>query len=185
MTKLKLNFTINSTHCKKPLCCIKLNDNIVFDGDLTNEIEIDVIKSGINVLTIEHYGKHPDDTIVDNDGNIIGDVGFNLESVYLDILQFTPVYLNWHKFYPDYTNFGSGPVSLQNNLYFGFNGKYILYFYGDIIKQKYHQFWVDEEQANFNLQLPDDNFNRFGEKVSVDNDLDISIHDLARMVKSA
>jgi hypothetical protein len=181
-----MTFTANTNGIKNPCYRIYLNDVVAAQDQFNNginEIKLVIDNDDLNCVTIEHYNKLPSDTIVKNN-KIVADVGFNLDSVKLDNLQFTQVYLNWHEFAPDYKGFDSGPQKMRNNLYFGLNGSYKLQFYGNTQRQEYYQYWIDEEQSNFLQQISDKHFNRFGQEVEVDSEFDVSIHDLARIVNN-
>ena len=186
-----------------PTCIIDINKNIFWKGTLAeghNIIEFDFEPLEKNTLSIHHLGKTNEDTIVDEHGTITADKAIELKSVEIEdiailqnILFNSPYYVIWpDNLVEDFKNKGEeAPEYLKNNLYFGFNGHYSFEFLGDFVKQYYKQFWDDESQAHTNLtnriqvngrQI--ETFERFGDQTAIDQEFDLTIHDLSDMINN-
>ena len=148
-----------------------------------------------NVLSIEHYNKTNDDTIVDANNNIVADLSAELLDITIDnnsilqtVLHSMPFYVNWpENIVSDYHEKNETPPEfITNNLYFGFNGIYKFNFTDNSDIDYFTTFWLDEAQAHVNQTETadgEDVFNRMGEIVTISEDSDFTIHDLKRMVE--
>lgn len=144
--------------------------------------------------------KTNDDTIVDSDNNITADKAIELKSILLEdikildtVLYNKPYYVQWpNNIVENYINENKEiPEYIKNTLYFGYNGYYQFDFSGNFLKQYYKQFWENEDQAHNNqtkLISVDgkqvEAFERFGQDTAVNQDFDLTIHDLARMIEN-
>jgi len=147
-----------------------------------------------NVLSIEHYNKTNDDTIVDDSNNIVADLSVELLGITIDnnsilhtVLHTMPFYVNWpENIIADYQEKDETPPEfITNNLYFGFNGVYKFNFTNNSDIDYFTTFWLDEAQAHANQTETADGeevFKRMGETVTISKDSDFTIHDLKRMV---
>lgn len=184
-----------------PLCIIDVNDKILHKGILPegeNNFVFQIDANDINYLHIQHHGKTNEDTIVDNDGKIIADKAIELKKITIEnvhilenVLYNKPYYVYWpENIIEDYKNKGeTAPEYITNTLFFGFNGYYEFDFVGDFLKQYYRQFWENEDQAHNNqTKLINVNgeqvesFERFGEETAVNQEFDLTIHDLAKII---
>ena len=194
---LKIKLKANFAKDKKPSIKISVNDVILYNGVVDcneKEYSFDVEPIQQNQLTIEHYNKQNNDTIVDENGNIVEDLSIELVSIDIDnvkiletVLYNMPFYVDWpDNLIEDFRNKGEDvPEYITNNLYFGFNGIYKFDFSNNIVLEYYKQFWFDETQAHKNQTLLDNGheiFNRMGETVEINKGSDFTIHDLKRMV---
>lgn len=185
-----------------PVCLIQVNDQTLYNGTLeqgTNVMEFNIQSLDLNTLRIHHLSKSNEDTVVDNDGNIIADKAIELKSLCIEqikildtVLYNKPYYVQWpDNLEQDFLNRGETvPQYIKNTLFFGFNGYYEFDFVGDFLKQYYRQFWENEDQAHNNqtklISVDGEQvelFDRFGEETAVDQVFDLTIHDLARMIQ--
>lgn len=194
---LKIKLKANFAKDKKPSIKISVNNAVLYNGLVDyneKEYSFDVEPIQQNQLTIEHYNKQNNDTIADENGNIVEDLSVELVSIDIDnvkiletVLYNMPFYVDWpDNLIEDFKNKGEDvPEYITNNLYFGFNGIYKFDFSNNIVLEYYKQFWFDETQAHKNQTLSDNGheiFNRMGETVEINKDSDFTIHDLKRMV---
>jgi len=149
--------------------CVKIdvNENVLYEGickpnigkyfEFEKEVKNTHEK---NVLQITHYNKKGQDTVVDDEGNIVSDRALFLKSLIFDNLNVPDVILYQSKFYP---NWPGQPKFITNNLYFGFNGTYEFEFSNNSNKMYYEHLLQKELIANINnkkvIHLPS------GEKV--------------------
>jgi len=185
-----------------PLCIVELNGAILHKGILPNgdnNLVFDVDTQPMNSLKIHHYAKTNEDTIVDETGSITADkaielTGISIEGVSImdNVLYNKPYYVKWpDNIINDYKNKGEDPPeSISNTLFFGFNGYYEFDFVGDFLKQYYRQFWENEDQAHnnqtklINVNGQDvESFERFGSDTAINQEFDLTIHDLAQMIE--
>lgn len=108
-----------------------------------------------NILHIEHFDKNGKESILDMEGNIISDRAVILKSIAFDGLQVPEVVLYQQKFFPKWPG---QPEVITNNLYFGFNGTYVMEFGDDPQKTYFKNLLTKELIANINnkklMQLP-------------------------------
>ena len=185
-----------------PFCLVEINDEILYRGLLNkgnNMLEFDIIPNEQNVLKIHHIFKTNNDTVVDKEGNIVADKAIELKSISIEqikildtVLYNKPYYVKWpDNLKQDFLNKGEEiPEYIKNTLFFGFNGYYEFDFIGDFLKQYYRQFWENEDQAHNNqtrLISVDSQqveaFDRFGEETAIDQEFNLTIHDLAKDIK--
>ena len=194
--QLKILLKGNQSNQRWPTVDIRINSDSYYNGEIreSHELVFDFLPIDNNVLEIEHYGKSNNDTVVDSSGKIVSDLSVELSSMFIDdtqiletVLYDTPFYVKWPKnLIDDFVNRGEKPPEyLKNNLYFGFNGTYYFQFSNNISQEYYKQFWIDEVQAHYNQteqQDQDEVFDRMGEKVSIVENNNFTIHDLERVV---
>lgn len=185
-----------------PMCQIEINDCVLHDDVLEqghNTFSFDINPLEINYLRIHHYGKKNEDTLVDQNGQIVKDKAVELkkisiESVYIlkNVLYNKPYYVNWpDNLSQDFINRGEAvPEYITNTLFFGFNGYYEFDFVGDFLRQYYRQFWEDETQAHINqtklIELDGEQieaFERYGKDTAINQNFDLTIHDLAQLIE--
>lgn len=194
--QLKILLKGNQSNQRWPTVDIRINSDSYYNGEIceSHELVFDFLPIDNNVLEIEHYGKSNNDTVVDSSGKIVSDLSVELSSMFIDDIQIletvlydTPFYVKWpENLIDDFINRGENPPEyLKNNLYFGFNGIYCFQFSNNISQEYYKQFWIDEVQAHYNQteqQEQDEVFDRMGEKVSIVENNNFTIHDLERVV---
>ena len=192
---------------KWPCARISINEKIIFEGfcigddndnfDVKAEVSDEYIKD-INVLKIEHFDKKNNDTKEEN-GEIVKDRALELKSIGIDKISIPEIVLFNQKFYPLYPkNFfedqnNAPPKFLTNNLYFGFNGHYIIEFKKDIRKWYFEKLLEKEMIANLNNQefitLPNGNtievFEMSGKKLRSDKEENFTISDLYKMISKS
>jgi hypothetical protein len=194
--KVEVALKANCTNNKNPTVNLSINDIEHYTGEITDikhfVFEFDSYDN--NTLKIKHYNKTNQDTIVDAQGNITGDLSVELVSIHIDnikiidtVLYSMPFFVQWpDNMLEDYRNKNQEPPEyIDNNLYFGFNGVYQFSFSGDVVSEYYNQFWLDEVQAHKNqTQQGNDSevFDRMGEKVAVDENSEFTIYDLEKLV---
>ena len=186
----------NCANGKSPKVRISVNNVVYVDDEISelseHTLTIDPLLQ--NVLSIEHYNKTNQDTIVDDSNNIVSDLSIELLGITIDnnsilhtVLHTMPFYVNWpENIVSDYHKKNETPPEfITNNLYFGFNGTYKFEFTDNSDIDYFTTFWLDESQAHANQTETADGeevFKRMGETVTISKDSDFTIHDLKRMV---
>jgi hypothetical protein len=194
--KVEIALRANYTDNKKPTVNLSINNVEHYDGEIAGikHFVFEFDSHDRNILEIKHYNKTNQDTIVDAQGNIIGDLSVELVSIHIDnikiietVLYSMPFFVQWpDNMLEDYRNKNQEPPEyIDNNLYFGFNGVYQFSFSGDVVSEYYNQFWLDEVQAHKNQTQQGNNsevFDRMGEKVAVNENSEFTIYDLEKLV---
>lgn len=194
---MKVKIVLEPTHSKQwPKLKLTVRDNVIFDGfcEPNNgkffSWKIYLEDSNLqkqNSIVIEHYDKQGSDTVCDNEGNVISDRAIILKSIEFDDMSVPEVLLYNQKFYPDWPD---QPEYTRNDLYFGYNGKYIFNF-ADNSKKMYYNFLLEKEfMANMNnkklIQLPNgeeiESFEFNGKLVSGSAKQTIDLEDLYKRV---
>ena len=175
-----------------------LNQVLLFSGSVsgTQNFVFDVeTDRDLNSLEIVHKNKTNQDTVVNSQGIIVEDRSVELKELSIDgqrvkdtVLYNSPFFVEWpENIVEDYKNCGQEvPKFIKNTLYFGFNGKYIYEFMTDFRREHFRQIWLDEVQAHQNQQILEDGtekFNRYGKKVNTNLDFDLTIFDLANLIR--
>lgn len=195
--KIKIRLRGNCSNGKSPKVKIYVNNVLYVDTEISeiSEHTLTINPLPQNVLSIEHYNKTNDDTIVDANNNIVADLSAELLDITIDnnsilqtVLHSMPFYVNWpENIVSDYHEKNETPPEfITNNLYFGFNGIYKFNFTDNSDIDYFTTFWLDEAQAHVNQTETadgEDVFNRMGEIVTISEDSDFTIHDLKRMVE--
>jgi hypothetical protein len=194
--KVEVALKANCTNNKNPTVNLSINDIEHYTGEIADikHFVFEFDSYDHNTLKIKHYNKTNQDTIVDAQGNITGDLSIELVSIHIDnikimdtVLYSMPFFVQWpDNMLEDYRNKNQEPPEyIDNNLYFGFNGVYQFSFSGDVVSEYYNQFWLDEVQAHKNQTQQDNDsevFDRMGEKVAVDENSEFTIYDLEKLV---
>ena len=84
---LKIKLKANFAKDKKPSIKISVNNAVLYNGLVDyneKEYSFDVEPMQQNQLTIEHYNKQNNDTIADENGNIVEDLSVELVSIDID-----------------------------------------------------------------------------------------------------
>ena len=194
--EIKIKLRGNRANGKSPKVRLSVNNVVYVDAEISeiseHTLTIDPLLQ--NVLSIEHYNKTNDDTIVDDSNNIVADLSVELLGITIDnnsilhtVLHTMPFYVNWpENIIADYQEKDETPPEfIINNLYFGFNGVYKFNFTNNSDIDYFTTFWLDESQAHANQTETADGeevFKRMGETVTISKDSDFTIHDLKRMV---
>jgi len=169
-----------------PKVKITYGNDIVFDDDLKTTKEIKYPIYCDNELVIEHYGKVPSDTTVEDD-IIVADKAVELKSIKVNDFVLPLVYLYDCKYcvvWNDETN------TMNNTLYFGFNGEYKVPIKVNSLQFKFYTMWEEERQLNYKNQQQRVNelgeivetFTRFGEETNVSDSQIPSIDELYKIV---
>lgn len=170
-------------------------------GEREHIFDIDVSKlDESNVLIFEHTGKVNEDTITNNDGEVTEDVALELVSLKIDGLNIPTPVLFETPFYPVWPDNilqkyrvlrQEPPLTIENSLYFGFNGQWHFEFSKEYLRDYYRTLWMDEDQAHRHQTkikaiegMTIETFERFGDDVSIDTDLNLTIHDLADKINN-
>ena len=176
-----------------------LNGQLLFSGQaIDSQSFVFTAKTDqeLNFLEVVHKNKTNQDTVVNTEGVIIEDRSVELKTLIINgqpvkdtVLYNSPFYVNW----PDNIledckkQNQTAPEFIKNSLYFGFNGKYVYEFMTDSRREQFRQLLLDEVQAHQNQQIFEDGtekFNRYGEKVSTDQDFNLSIFDLNDLINN-
>lgn len=121
--KLHLKF---QNQVDSPLCAIAINGVELYRGEVGDSYDFDVeLVDGDVQLTIEHWGKRPEDTVVDN-GTIVRDRSFELKQITIDNYDLEE--LVWRSEFQAV----DGNV-YPSCLFFGPNGSYVLNFYTPVL----------------------------------------------------
>lgn len=186
-----------------PSCRILFNDHILYESTIIGERDIilDVPASDIldnNILTIEHFNKQNSDTIVDDNGNIIADTAIELSGLVIEELNVPITTLHNYPFYPYWpdniieefvNNNQEIPKKIENNLYFGFNGKWLIDINKDYRINYFQLLWNEESNAHKNYsKFKEINgekvavFEKLGTELSIAHSTNITIHELAKII---
>jgi len=144
---------------KWPMVRISINDKICFDGTCEpNDNNFFIYKTNIdpiekNNIQIEHYDKKGEETVVDDDGEVISDRALILKSIILDDFNIPEVILYDRSFRVNWTTDQLRenkdlPKEIKNNLYFGHNGTYRFEFGSDSAREYYLCLLEKERIAN-------------------------------------
>lgn len=158
------------------------------------EFEIDPIES--NILEIQHYNKSNSDTQCNEHGTIVADCAIELLTLSIDgfiipknILFKKPFYVQWPDNLIEEARISKHelPESINNNLFFGFNGRYQFDFQQNFPKEYYWYYWQMERDANQNLQMVDEStntgyFEAYGLKLAINQDFNYTISDLKYII---
>ena len=194
---MKVKIVLEPTHSKQwPKLKLTVRDNVIFDGfcepnngkffSWTIYLEDSNLQKQ-NSIVIEHYDKQGSDTECDQEGNVVSDRAIILKSIEFDDLTVPEVLLYNQKFYPDWPD---QPKFITNDLYFGYNGKYIYEFGNDSWKLYYNNLLKKELLANIHnkqlIQLPNgeeiESFEFNGKLVSADAKESVSLQELYERV---
>jgi len=178
----KLRIRLNDTDWFNDFC--KPNEGKHFVLTMYPE-EINLQDS--NAISIKHYDKSRNDTIVDKEGNIEKDRAIILKSISFNDLKVPEVILYKQRFFPDWPD---QPFYTTNNLYFGYNGEYFYNFKKDVNKMYYENLIRKELQVNINnkkiMTLPSgeeiESFEFTGKLVSGSEKENITLDELYNIV---
>lgn len=176
-----------------------LNEKMLFSGqviDIQNFVFNTHTSRELNSLEIFHKNKTNQDTVVNNDGVIVEDRSIEIKALTINgrqvkdtVLYNSPFYVDWPaNIREDYIKQNQTvPEFIKNTLYFGFNGKYVYQFMSDPQREHFRQLWLDEIQAHQNQQIVEngsEKFNRYGEKVNTNQEFNLTIFDLDKLITS-
>ena len=161
--KIRLLLKIHRTDKKGPSFKIFLGDNLLdeknnyFEDFYENTFYLE-LDSGKHCLIIEHFNKDPKDTIVNN-GKIQLDVAIQLESIYFNGIKCHLVDLHENYFFVSNWKY---PIKspFKNNLFFGYNGKYVYEFESPSTKYilSTHKKYKKEHNQLHELDITEDEF---------------------------
>ena len=94
MEKIKLNFKVEPTyHDRAPKMAVILDNNILIDEEFTEpkdiELELDLREEREYKLGFNFHGKSEEDTVIDEDGNILKDQLVKISAISLDDIDIT------------------------------------------------------------------------------------------------
>lgn len=138
---IKLKFK-NINDCNGlPKVKVIIGDQVLYDGLVKPEISVDTDNTENCNLDIEHYGKNTNtDCIVEN-GTIVKDRNFELDTIIIDNYDIEE--LKWQSVYVTEDN-----DVLEKCLFFGKNGVYHLKFYSPALK------WILDTRHQLNNNDP-------------------------------
>jgi antitoxin component YwqK of YwqJK toxin-antitoxin module len=118
--KCLMQFVISFKNINQsPNCSIFCNNKSYYNGPVKENIEFDYHENGILLLEIAFTNKKPQDTVVDQSGNIISDKSFELEKIVIDGYDLNE--LIWESYYQ------ADDGKIYNScLFFGPPGKFII-----------------------------------------------------------
>jgi len=186
-----------------PMLKIRINGDEVFNGacepkdgkfftynDTVKDIKVK------NVLELEHYDKDGKETFIDDTGEVISDRAIMLRSIKLDNFQVPDVILYDRSFEINWSGRqlredANRPVSMKNNLYFGYNGTYRFEFGDDSAKEYYLNLIEKERIANVHNKKEmigaDGNkievFEFTGKMIDGSKDASVTIEDLYKIIQ--
>lgn len=182
---------------KYPELELLLNHQLIFSGEVVNTQSFSFVvdtDQDLNSLEIVHKNKTNQDTIVNADGTIVEDRSVELKELTINgqrvkdtVLYDSPFYVEWpDNILEDYKDKSQvAPEFIKNTLYFGFNGRYVHQFLSDCRREHFRQLWLDEVQSHQNQQIIEDGtekFSRYGEKISICQEFDLTIFDLNELI---
>lgn len=121
----------------------------MYSGEVKPTFSINYDATGPVTLEIEHYGKQPDDTVVEN-GVIVRDRSFELTNINVDGIEFND--LIWQ------SEFCATDGNVYPScLFFGPNGKFVINFENPVLK------WYLQQQhlKNNNDPLWEEDYNYY------------------------
>ena len=138
---IKLKFK-NINDCNGfPKVKVTLGNQVLYMGLVKSEISVDIDNTENCYLDIEHYGKNPrTDCIVEN-GTIVKDKNFELDTIIIDNYDIEE--LKWQSAYVT-----EDEEVLEKCLFFGKNGVYHFKFSSPILK------WILETRHQLNNNDP-------------------------------
>jgi hypothetical protein len=92
MEKIKLNFRLAPNyHDRAPKMLVTLNEQVLFDEELVEtkefESELDVEDDSTYKLRFNLHGKQDEDTVVDDNGNIVKDQTVTVSNIKFDDIE--------------------------------------------------------------------------------------------------
>jgi len=139
--KIKFKLELFATMWQNPPCAeIKLNDVSHFNGPVTSkeedptvvEFEAELTEGAEYDLTIQRYGKKQNDTVVDQQGNILQDQMLHIKNIEIDEInigglvfegEYTPAYPEpWASQQREMGN--ELPTTFKNAVILGHNGEW-------------------------------------------------------------
>ena len=192
--KIELEFKYHRSH-RAPSFRIWFNDILLCDNKeqdlLPNRFCFEArpnIPLETNALIIEHYDKHDQDTVLDEQGKIILDRAIEIVSIKIDEFDQPWHVLYTKKFYPIWpSHMIDKPEYIVGSLYLGFNGKYVFDFPAKIEKAYYDSLWEQERDLNNKLtQTDEDNdglFTAYGMKIKMDQIFDFDLSKLKKLIE--
>ena len=96
MEKIKLNFVLDPMyHDRAPKAMVTLNDDVLMDETVSEtrnvELTLDLEEDENYELGFHLYGKKDEDTIIDDDGNILKDQLLTVRNIAFDGVELDPV----------------------------------------------------------------------------------------------
>ena len=181
-----------------PWVRILVNDQEYYNNQLdADTVELDFDCNNIadsNLLTIEHHSKTNRDTIVEQ-GKIVADRAIELLELTIDGYLVPRNILYSKHFYPVWpqnlineaaTQGRTMPESIDKNLFFGFNGRYLFNFSQDFRQEYFNYYWIMEKSANQELQTLDESntpyFEAYGLRLAIDQEFSYNISDLKYII---
>lgn len=123
--KIELAFT---NIVDAPKCAVVVDDQRLYQGPVLPNLTCNLeLRNGPHVLYIEHYDKRPSDTVVNEQGIIVRDRGFELTNIVIDDYDIEELIWNSEFIAVDGRRYPSC-------LYFGPNGRFILLFESPSLK---------------------------------------------------
>jgi len=105
MEKIKLNFRLEPKyHDRAPKMAVTLDNKVLLDDEFTEsrdiELELDVPEEKGYKLGFNLHGKFEEDTVIDEDGNIVKDQLIKISEIRFDDIDFSSMLsLNTDSFY--------------------------------------------------------------------------------------
>lgn len=110
-----------------PNCKIIVNEKELYSGIVYSEFDFQTTVEDLVTLNIVHWGKSPEDTIVDNDNNIVRDRSFEIEKIIIDGYDIENLIWKSQYIIDDKTK-------IESCLFFGPNGRFEIKFQLPILK---------------------------------------------------
>lgn len=121
---LTFTFLTHAIHGRTP-AQVRANNDIVTVPEGKNEISITVPDTGM--LTLDFFSKTEQDTVVDQQGNIVADTEFRIETIWCDGIRLESWFNNSAEYCPRYFDgflqqFPDAPASILAPYQFNFPG---------------------------------------------------------------
>ena len=152
------------------------------------DVQFDPVQ-GTNTLVVEHWDKQESDTWCDQSGCITADRAIEIESLSIDGFDVPRNIVFSKHFFPVWpAHFVDPPVSITDNNWLGFNGRWIFDFDMPFDKTYYGYYWQMELEANAKFQKTDVGTNEdyceaYGLRIKVDESFNYTLTDLKRMIE--
>ena len=161
--QVKLEVVANSS-TSDPVLYLCMNQTVLYNNYLTegnHVLEYTIPASDINTLSMSMTNKHPNDTVVGADGNIVKDKNIKIKSLSINNLSLTDNTAHYYKFFSS-----DGLYFNDQSLTLNFTNPFVLWYSKNVVSDSHWdqadsrnntQVLVSDEQAYQKLELLLDN----------------------------
>ena len=126
--KIQVRLSSHGWESRRPSARVFVDNHVIHEGVIVAPTEISwsgTLESGEHRIVVEMYNKNPDDTLTDQEENIISDVLLNIDGVALDDIELERLLWTHSVYRPDAQN---APTELTDCVNLGWNGLWELTF---------------------------------------------------------